>query len=281
MSDSFKMQFDLDSPWGKWRARGAKKLALQLISGLPVNSMTRRLAFLFRKPIKEGSQEFYDVALWGLKLRLSAKGNLTEQRWLTMPNFHDYKERRFIERELKSGGVFIDVGANAGFYSLWALSRENPSVRVVAVEPNPGTYERLQFNVSLNGLEPRLNLMQTAVTAQPREVVIDRNLENLGQTKVSDSGSGLKVEGVALLEVLNRSKVHKPKVLKIDIEGGEAEVLRSFFEDADSSRWPVGIIGEIFGSGGDEFSHLLKSEGYLLEDSTKMNGIFKLKGTDG
>ena len=69
------MIFDTTTPWGKLAPKGLARLSLAVIALLPVNLICRRLAFLLRKPVKKGKLEFYDRVIWGLKLRLSCRGN--------------------------------------------------------------------------------------------------------------------------------------------------------------------------------------------------------------
>lgn len=270
------MSFDTESKWGKWKPVGIQRCALGLIAKLPVNAFFHRLAFLLRKPVKKGRKEIYDVVIWGLKLRLSCRGNLTEQRWLTMPNFHDHRGRDFIVRLLASGGVFVDVGANAGFYSFWALSHGFDKVSVVAVEPNPRMCQRIRFNVETNDLGRRFQLFPYAVTSEPSEVVLEEQGSNLGETRVSGHGEGIRVPGRPLFDIMKEAAVGRPDLLKIDIEGGEASVLRAFFDQADRSLWPRFVIGETIGEQNEALRSVLYGQGYIALAETKMNGIFRL-----
>lgn len=271
------MTFDHDAPWGKWKASGLAALSLRLIDTLPPHGIFRKLAFLLRKPIKGGQQTIYDREIWGLKLRLSARGNLTEQRWLTMVNFHDKPEREALASFLGPGSVFMDVGANAGFYSFWVLSQQHPGLRVLAVEPTPEMLERMRFNLKTNQLDDRICLFPCAVTAEPCEVFIEQHSENLGQTGVQTSGSGVKVAGLPLLQLLEQAGVSKLDALKIDIEGLEVPVLESFFANAPQALWPRMVIGETVGESGVALRELLRSKSYRLAKSTRMNGIFILE----
>src|SRR5882762_6505405 len=139
------MAFDTTSEWGRWKARGAAAASLALVAKLPHGGLFRRIAFLLRKPVKSGRQEYYDREIWGLRLRLSARGNLTEQRWLTMEKFHDWPEREALRDALGNNAVFLDVGANAGFYTFWALAQRKSGLRVIAVEPSTAMVERLKY----------------------------------------------------------------------------------------------------------------------------------------
>lgn len=270
------MAFDTTSEWGHWKASGAAAASLAVVDKLPRGGLFRRLAFLLRKPVKSGKQEYYDRAIWGLRLRLSARGNLTEQRWLTMEKFHDWPEREAVRDALGNNAVFLDVGANAGFYTFWALSLRKPGLRVIAVEPSAAMVQRLHYNLALNQLESAVRVCECAVTAEPGEVVIAEHAVNLGQTAVSSEGQGRRVPGRPLFELLKENGVSHVDALKIDIEGHEIPVLEAFFRTAPRMMWPKWIIGEIVGADGGAFQKMLVERGYTLARATKMNGIFRL-----
>jgi FkbM family methyltransferase len=268
--------FDTNSPWGTWKALGFAAICLKIVDHLPVNPLFRKLAFLLRKPVKNSPQYAYDREIWGLKMRLATRGNLTEQRWLTMPNFHDAVEREALRSALHPGGVFLDVGANAGFYTFWALAQNQPGLRVISVEPNEVMMARMRHNLSVNGLTFAVTLCDCAVTPEPCEVVIEEHRENLGQTTTRVDGTGCRVPGRPLLEILQEAKVSRVDAMKIDIEGFEVPVLEAFFHTAPRGMWPRLIIGEIVGEGGAPLKDLLTAQGYRLDRWTKMNGILML-----
>jgi len=270
------MPFDNSSPWGNYQARGLAAVCLRLSACLPANGFFRRVAFLLRKPVKKGKQEVYDREIWGLKLRLAARGNLSEQRWLTMPQFHDAPERAALAAVLRPGAVFLDVGANAGFYTFWALSQRHAGLRVIAVEPTETMLARLRHNLALNQLESSVTLCPCAVTPKPCEVVIDEHARNLGQSGIRGDGTGRRVPGKPLHALLREVGAERVDVMKIDIEGHEVPVLEAFFRDAPRLLWPRLIIGEIVGQDGGALRALLERHGYRLEKSTKMNGIFRV-----
>lgn len=51
---------------------------------------------------------------------------------------------------LRDGGVFIDVGANVGIYTIWAVEL---GAEVIALEPADDTFALLQENIALNGYQ--------------------------------------------------------------------------------------------------------------------------------
>jgi FkbM family methyltransferase len=270
------MTFDTTSPWGTLKPKGSAAVSLKLIDLLPASGLFRKVAFLLRKPVKNSSQEVYDREIWGLKLRLGARGNLTEQRWLTMANFHDAPEREALRQVLHPGAVFLDIGANAGFYTFWALSQRHAGLRVIAVEPTEVMLERMRHNLAANNLTSSVTLFPCAVTPTPCEVVIEEHAGNVGQTAVRAEGSGRRVAGRPLLDLLLEANVDHVDAMKIDIEGFEVPVLEAFFNTAPRALWPRFVIGEIVGEGGEPLKNLLVSHGYKLDRCTKMNGILVL-----
>jgi len=270
------MAFDVTSPWGTFKPRGLVALCLGLIDRLPTGGFFRRIAFLLRKPVKKGKQAVYDREIWGLKLRLSARGNLSEQRWLTMSQFHDAPERAALKAALGPGAVFLDVGANAGFYTFCALAQRHAGLRAIAVEPTETMLERVRYNLALNRLESSVTLYACAATPVPCEVVIEEHAGNLGQSAVRVGGTGRRVPGKPLFDLLREAGATRIDAMKIDIEGHEVPVLEAFFRDAPRTLWPRLVIGEIVGDGGGPLRALLTGHGYRVEAGTKMNGILRL-----
>lgn len=278
------MVFDTDSPWGTHAPRGLAAVSLCLIDRLPVNHFGKRLAFLLRRPVKKSARPVFDREVWGLRLRLATRGNLSEQRWLTMPAFHDVAERAALATALPPGAVFFDVGMNAGFYTFWALSLRRPGLRVICVEPGPAMLERVRHNLAQNRLDDAVTVHACAVTAEPCEVVIETHTKNLGQNSVRAAVAGsaangeLRVPGRPLLELARAAGVERIDALKIDIEGHETPVLKAFFRDAPRALWPKVIVAEIVADGKGTLRRLLLELGYKIERETKMNGILKLAG---
>ena len=278
------MAFDPTSPWGTHSPRGLAAFCLRLIDRLPHNALGKRLAFILRKPIKNSARPVFDREIWGLRLRLCTRGNLSEQRWLTMPAFHDAVERNALAEALGPGSVFVDVGMNAGFYTFWALSLQHPGLRVVAVEPGPAMLERVRHNLALNQLSDSVSIQACAVTAEPGEVVIQTHAKNHGENSVraADASAAtladeVRVPGRPLLDLVRESGADHVDALKIDIEGHETPVLKALFRDAPRSLWPRLIVAEIVGDGEGTLRRLLLDHGYRVEKETKMNGILRLR----
>lgn len=135
-----------------------------------------------------------------------------------------------VPRPARAPQVFVDVGANLGWFALQVA--HHPGVdRVVAIEPDAGNQLLLQTNVARNGLEDRIALVACAIGAEPGMAQLHRYREtNLGRhSLLADHGQGstwVPVETVdALLQRLGLGDA-PIAAIKIDVEGYEPAVLR-------------------------------------------------------
>ncbi len=131
---------------------------------------------------------------------------------------------------LSSGGTFFDVGANFGYFSILAARRVGSEGRVVAFEPDPRNIQRLETNISLNGLS-RIQVVPSAVCEEAGTVALHMSADtedNLGSSSIVQDGAGRKtidVRAISLDDFL-REFPGNVDVLKMDIEGAELSALR-------------------------------------------------------
>ena len=62
-------------------------------------------------------------------------------------------ETSLVLRLLQPGDVFVDVGANIGYFSVLAASLVGDAGKVFAFEPDPDNFQLLCANAELNGLD--------------------------------------------------------------------------------------------------------------------------------
>ena len=76
---------------------------------------------------------------------------------------YEPKTTEYLRRHLQPGGVFADVGANHGYFTILAAGLVGERGLVFAFEPNPPVYERLATHVRLNGFDHRVVLVEQAL----------------------------------------------------------------------------------------------------------------------
>jgi len=110
----------------------------------------------------------------------------------------------------------FDIGANTGVYALVAKS-VNPNAEVYAFEPHPLFFNFLQKNIELNGY--KINSYKNAISNFDGNISID---DFTGQSP------GISVEAISLDTFIERNKLGRIDLLKIDVEGHEPLVMEGF-----------------------------------------------------
>jgi FkbM family methyltransferase len=136
----------------------------------------------------------------------------------------DYEEMSFVRHYLKPGDLFVDVGANAGLYSLWAS--EVDGVDVLAFEPSTLACSRALGNVELNGLSDRIEVRRQAVGARSGSTRLTTRLAAGNHVVADGTEAAVEVEVVEQTTLDEALGERKPALVKIDVEGAELDVLR-------------------------------------------------------
>lgn len=190
---------------------------------------------------------FFDVEIEGLKWRLWVGDNLTEQRLLERGLHKNKAGLALITDGLEAGGVFVDIGANCGLFSLFAAKAVGPQGRVLAVEPQPEMARRLRFNAKANGFD-QIALREMAIGAEEGRATLHVKDGQYGlsslHTDVGGDGSSVTVPVRPLLTIVQEADLPRIDALKIDIEGFEDRALRPFIETAPPELLPKRIFME-------------------------------------
>jgi FkbM family methyltransferase len=131
----------------------------------------------------------------------------------------EYREMAFTAHLLRPGDLFIDVGANAGSYTI--LASGVATARSIAFEPIAGTADRLDLNVCANGLADRVTVHRLGMGALPGRARFTTDEDTTNHVAASGEG-GTEIEIETLDRVLAATA---PTLLKIDTEGFEPEVI--------------------------------------------------------
>lgn len=131
----------------------------------------------------------------------------------------------FIEARLKPGEVFVDVGANLGWFSILAGRLVGPVGTVVAIEASPLLAGELRRNVEANRLS-NVRILNAAAGAEAGTVdVVHGPAENAGLTRVR---KGATVRRDTLQAFIDGKDLPLVRLIKIDVEGAEYDVIKGF-----------------------------------------------------
>lgn len=143
---------------------------------------------------------------------------------------------RCLQRALRPGMTFVDVGAHVGYFTMIAARAVGPQGRVVAIEADPDTCNHLRQNIGRNDLE-NVELRELAVGSGYGTVRLYRDPQGPGYNSIyrlpMTRSEGIEVPQRPLDDVLEGVR---PDVIKLDIEGAELDTLKSAKRTLDGHR---------------------------------------------
>jgi len=252
----------------------ANKLPRVRGAGVIGNMLARRYRRKPRSPVVSKVLDF--------KMHLDPH-EFVDSRLLFMPQLYDYREIAFLRKHLKPGDVFVDVGANIGFYSLVASRCVGDEGKVIAIEAEPSTFELLAANVELNGMD---NVVPANFGASDKAEVLSMKVsagQGLYRNRGANSflhdrdGQVKQIPCKPLANVFDEFQIPRIDGLKLDTEGFEYRIFKAFFsETLPEERFPGFVIFEqnpgIETQEGDSVA-LLEDAGYKVRFRTRQTNI--------
>jgi FkbM family methyltransferase len=169
-------------------------------------------------------------------------------RPLIQGNFES-AESSFIRKFLQPGMTMLDIGAHHGFYTLHASSIVGDAGRVYAFEPSPRERKALLRHVRLNGCK-NVRVQALALGAEKKEAELhvvegsQTGCNSLRPPVVLSGTSSVPVRVMPLDDWLTEQKIGQVDFIKLDVEGGELEVLKGAEALLERRPRPV-ILAEV------------------------------------
>lgn len=183
----------------------------------------------------------------------------------------DQAELRHLERLVGPTGVFLDIGANLGYYSLELSRRLGPRATMHAFEPNPPTYDRLRRHIQVNGRQGSIIAHRMALSDRVGQARMTNLPGNSGATRLDDGEKGFDVAVSTVDAFVAEQKLERIDAMKLDVEGFEANVLRGAVQSM--ARFKPHLIVEFWqwgldkaGSSAAEVVEVLDRAGYVMHD---------------
>lgn len=256
------MSSTLDQPaWGHYMPGPLQTFSLnRLRSGIRSKKIRR-----FWRTIALGvkRETVFDIERDGVKYRCHTIDNTSEKHFLFGGKWSHEQEIARLIAELPKGGVFFDLGANSGIFTLAAARIAG---RVVSVEPNPIMLERLRFNVSTNGFA-NIAVVCCAVGETDSSADLHLCIRQLGKTSLhANGGETIRVPVKSLKTICGEQEITRIDALKIDIEGYEDRALLPFLRSVSQDLWPRAILTEVIGAANwrEDCLHHLQEKGYAI-----------------
>ncbi len=173
----------------------------------------------------KGQQE---LVRWRDNLSLTLYPGNEVSRSIFLTGRYEPNSFSLLDRILKPGMVFLDVGANMGLYALFAAKRVGKEGLVVAIEPSERDFQRLKANIEVNALT-NVRPIQAAISNYhgKAELLIatqEKSGHNTLGTFCYESvrlQEKQKVRVERLDDIMQQEKIEHIDVIKMDIEGAE------------------------------------------------------------
>jgi len=176
----------------------------------------------------------------------------------------------FMEKYLKPGMTFVDVGANIGSHTLHASRLVGRTGKVFSIEADPKTFDLLQRNIRSNGVT-NAHLLNRCVSDKKAEVLFNVDSNSARSSLVRQGASQINLHADCLDDLLPSGL--PVDLLKIDVEGAELLVLKGaarVFRDA-----PPRVVVFEASSNQSAIQGFLVSHGYRLYKFDRSNACLR------
>ena len=148
---------------------------------------------------------------------------------------------------LQPGDVFVDVGANIGYFSILAATVVGEQGTVYAFEPDPENYRLIEANVALNNLQGRIHPVQAGLSSAAGDGQLFLSDDNLGDHQIYPTGESRATVPVALVngDEYLAGRLQRLELLKVDTQGSEYEVMLGLLPLLQRLAVPPRIIIEL------------------------------------
>lgn len=214
---------------------------------------------------------------YGFNLIVDPKNDIGLERQIFETGSYETGTLHVISKCLRKGDTFLDVGSNIGLMSLLAAKVVGCEGQVYAFEPESQTFAILSRNIEINGFK-NIKAHELALGASSSTARIFRQVRKReAATLIGPAGNttgGKEVPIETLDKFINEKNISNVRMIKIDVQGWELEVLKGAPNILSNPDAPIICI---------DYSDLHSMHGGLLRDvydticASNQYRIFKLQ----
>ena len=184
------------------------------------NGQDRIFNFLFNKKLLQKGNEIVEPINGNFSIQCDTN------TWIGAKIVYngDYEPmlKQVFKQHIHNGNTVLDIGANIGFHSLYFAELVGNNGQVIAFEPVPVNFEKLNYNISLNNFRnifPHNSALGNKT--EQLSIAVDENSSNPGAYNLFDHSGDILINCLVGDEILGHEKVD---FIKIDVEGYESFV---------------------------------------------------------
>jgi FkbM family methyltransferase len=225
--------------------------------------LLKRVSYEFRKKLLKQRFVEIDVHNYRMIVDLNDPGiSRTLIHFGTREKDHIY----ILNKELSSGSVIIDLGANIGYYALMEANIVGNDGYVYALEPSPSNVDMLRKNISLNNYNGIVEVYQMGGSNKTgKEKFYTSEMSNLGtffptkyygESSVTKSSPSIYIKTITIPDFI----VDKKPIdfIRMDIEGYEVEVFEGMMPMLENKSFSPKILFETHRPKYDDNHHSMR-----------------------
>ncbi len=216
---------------------GLRKSLRKRTNAFLFNTLLKKVVTNKIRPFSIDRQGIWFKTEYGFSVYSNMKDRILE---LDVNPVWEQIESSFIMANISKGDLFIDVGANIGYFSILAAHQCN--AKVLAVEPIPKTYEMLNMNIKHNNLDELIEPVNIALGNEDGVLRFTasfgpKNHAEYEANNIHSNAPTITVPVITLDKLLQQKKstINKVDFIKVDVEGfeyrfllGAAQTLKTF-----------------------------------------------------
>lgn len=168
-----------------------------------------------------------------------------------MLKVYEKPETDFFLATFRSGMTFLDIGANVGYYTALALTATQNQGRVIAMEPDPESFQYLRKTVLANG-GINTTCVNKAAADRAGTMTLFVSADNRGDNRLYDNDlrtGTCVIDAVRVDDLLSGLGVDNVDFIKMDVQGFEGRVLQGMHRTLNKPNplvfmmefWPHGL----------------------------------------
>jgi len=225
-----------------------RDLAVRTVANLPKwlrhrlylhHGLRNRLARILKRLVPADGTQVVTVSSGPLRgMRLCVDRNTPNYYWID--DRHEAEVTAMLQKHAKSGTVVADIGAHIGFHTLILSRSVGEEGMVLAFEPDPTNLGRLRKNLELNQLR-NVRVFNRAVAKSTGAFYFEADGSTTSHLICDEPApeKAIKIQTVSLDDLFYKEHAPMASLLKVDVEGHEADVLQGATRFLKEMRPPL------------------------------------------
>jgi FkbM family methyltransferase len=165
-----------------------------------------------------------EFAIFKTKSGLQIKIRVKSTDLMALVNVWIKNEYEIDNFSIKDDDSIIDIGGHIGLFSLLVSQKSNANV--YSFEPIEDNFNLLKTNLEINNIK-NVFPFNLAVTKNLDEVNLFLSDDESAHSIISKESKSIMVKSISLQKIFDENKIDTCKLLKLDCEGAEYEIIKS------------------------------------------------------